>query len=158
MRQDIIFKGNGIYDEPLKPEEIIRLPLSFAAMTPGQNYSRYFQMKYPSADSPVPIVDWKETHFIFTELALRGEFVNVTANDAINAVRSSYGLQSLASVDLWVFLHERDKELFCQGQRLMDQNRFSDVLNWHLLNSETWHYLPVPFEEVLINPNYPWNK
>ena len=47
------------------------------------------------------------------------------------------------------------EELFCQGQRLIDQNRFSDVLNWHLPDSETWHYLPVPFEEVLNNPNYP---
>ena len=148
-------QGNGIYDGPLEPEEIIRLPLSVAAMTPGQSYSRYFQMKYPFADSPVPIIDWKETHLILAELALRGESVNVTAIDAINAVRSSHGLQLLTSVDYEVLLHERDKELFCQGQRLIDQNRFSNILNWHLPDSETWHYLPVPFEEVLNNPNYP---
>ena len=148
-------QGNGIYDGPLEPEETIRLPLSVAAMTPGQSYSRYFQMKYPFADSPVPIIDWKETHLILAELALRGESVNVTAIDAINAVRLSHGLQLLTSVDYEVLLHERDKELFCQGQRLIDQNRFSDILNWHLPDSETWHYLPVPFEEVLNNPNYP---
>ena len=148
-------QGNGMYDGPLEPEEIVRLPLSVAAMTPGQSYSRYFQMKYPFANSPVSIIDWKETHLILAELALRGESVNVTAIDAINAVRSSHGLQSLASVDYEVLLHERDKELFCQGQRFIDQNRFSDVLNWHLPDSETWHYLPVPFEEVLNNPNYP---
>ena len=148
-------QGNGIYDGPLEPEEIVRLPLSVAAMTPGQSYSRYFQMKYPFADSPVPIIDWKETHLILAELALRGESVSVTAIDAINAVRSAHGLQLLTSVNYEVLLHERDKELFCQGQRLIDQNRFSDVLNWHLPDSETWHYLPVPFEEVLNNPNYP---
>ena len=148
-------QGNGIYDGPLEPEETIRLPLSVAAMTPGQSYSRYFQMKYPFADSPVPIIDWKETHLILAELALRGESVNVTAIEAINAVRLSHGLQLLTSVDYEVLSHERDKELFCQGQRLIDQNRFSDILNWHLPDSETWHYLPVPFEEVLNNPNYP---
>ena len=148
-------QGNVMYDGPIEPEEIIRLPLSVAAMTPGQSYSRYFQMKYPLANSPVSIIDWKETHLILAELALRGESVNVTAIDAINAVRSSHGLQSLASVDYEVLLHERDKELFCQGQRLIDQNRFSDILNWHLPDGDTWHYLPVPFEEVLNNPNYP---
>ena len=148
-------QGNGIYDGQLEPEETIRLPLSVAAMTPGQSYSRYFQMKYPFADSPVPIIDWKETHLILAELALRGESVNVTAIEAINAVRLSHGLQLLTSVDYEVLSHERDKELFCQGQRLIDQNRFSDILNWHLPDSETWHYLPVPFEEVLNNPNYP---
>ena len=148
-------QGNGMYDGPIEPEEIVRIPLSVAAMTPGQSYSRYFQMKYPFANSPVSIIDWKETHLILAELALRGESVNVTAIDAINAVRSSHGLQSLASVDYEVLLHERDKELFCQGQRLIDQNRFSDVINWHLPDGETWHYLPVPFEEVLNNPNYP---
>ena len=148
-------QGNGIYDGPLEPEEVIRLPLSVATMTPGQSYSRYFQMKYPFANSPVPIIDWKETHLILAELALRGESVNLTAIDAINAVRSSHGLQLLTSVNYEVLLQERDKELFCQGQRLIDQNRFSDVLNWHLPDGETWHYLPVPFEEVLNNPNYP---
>jgi hypothetical protein len=148
-------QGNGMYDGPIEPEEIVRIPLSVAAMTPGQSYSRYFQMKYPFANSPVSIIDWKETHLILAELALRGESVNVTAIDAINAVRSSHGLQSLASVDYEVLLHERDKELFCQGQRLIDQNRFSDVINWHLPVDDTWHYLPVPFEEVLNNPNYP---
>ena len=148
-------QGNGMYDGPIEPEEIVRIPLSVAAMTPGQSYSRYFQMKYPFANSPVSIIDWKETHLILAELALRGESVNVTAIDAINAVRSSHGLQSLASVDYEVLLHERDKELFCQGQRLIDQNRFSDVINWHLPDGDTWHYLPVPFEEVLNNPNYP---
>ena len=148
-------QGDGVYNPPSEPQESSRILLSAAAMTPGQNYTRYFQMKYPFADSPVPIIDWKENHLILAELALRGESVNVTAIDAINVVRSSHGLQSLTSVDYEVLLHERDKELFCQGQRLIDQNRFSDVLNWHLPESDTWHYLPVPFEEVLNNPNYP---
>ena len=62
---------------------------------------------------------------------------------------------SLGSIDFNLLLHERDKELFCQGQRLIDQNRFPDLLSWHIIGEGTWHYLPVPFEEELSNPNYP---
>ncbi len=65
------------------------------------------------------------------------------------------GLSSLGSIDFNLLLHERDKELFCQGQRLIDQNRFPDLLSWHIIGEGTWHYLPVPFEEELSNPNYP---
>ena len=148
-------QGDGIYNGPLEPEESIRVSMSTAAMTPGQSYVRYFQMKYPSADSPISIINWQENHLILAELALRSESVSVTALDAINAVRTSHGLFSLESVDFNVLLHERDKELFCQGQRLIDQNRFPDLLNWHMLDIGTWHYLPVPYEEELNNPNYP---
>ena len=147
-------QGDGVYNAPTEPEESIRVPIAAAAMTPGQSYVRYFQMKYPNADSPISIINWQENHLVLAELALRSESVNVTALDAINAVRSSYGLSSLESVDLDVLIHERDKELFCQGQRLIDQNRFSGNLNWHLPDN-TWHYLPIPFEEELNNPNYP---
>ena len=73
----------------------------------------------------------------------------------MNIVRSSYGLQNIENIDLNILLHERDKELFCQGQRLIDQNRFSDLLPWHISGDNTWHYLPIPYEEELSNPNYP---
>ena len=112
-------------------------------------------MKYPNADSPIPIINWQENHLIIAELALRNESVSVSALDAVNAVRASQGLSSLGSIDFNLLLHERDKELFCQGQRLIDQNRFPDLLSWHIIGEGTWHYLPVPFEEELSNPNYP---
>ncbi len=148
-------QGDGIYNGPSEPEEIARLLMSAAAMTPGQSYVRYFQMKYPDADSPIPIINWQENHLIIAELALRNESVSVSSLDAVNAVRASHGLSSLGSIDFNLLLHERDKELFCQGQRLIDQNRFSDLLSWHIIGEGTWHYLPVPFEEELSNPNYP---
>ena len=90
-----------------------------------------------------------------TKLELRDESVNVSAVDAVNAVRAFHGLSSLDSIDLNLLLHERDKELFCQGQRLIDQNRFPDLLSWHISGENTWHYLPIPYEEELANPNYP---
>ena len=148
-------QGDGVYNGPTEPEESVRLPMSAASMTPGVEYVRYFQTKYPDADSPISIINWQENHLILAELALRNEAVGVSALDAVNAVRASYGLFSLESIDFSVLLHERDKELFCQGQRLMDQNRFPDELPWHMLGTETWHYLSIPYEEELANPNYP---
>ena len=150
-----IGQGDGVYNAPTESEESIRLSMSVAGMTPGQSYSRYFQTKYPEADSPISIINWQETYLILAELALRGETVNMSALDAVNTVRNFYGLQSIENIDFSILLHERDKELFCQGQRLVDQNRFSDLISWHISGENTWHYLPVPYEEELSNPNYP---
>ena len=101
------------------------------------------------------IINWQETYLILAELALRGETVNMSALDAVNTVRNFYSLQSIENIDFSILLHERDKELFCQGQRLVDQNRFSDLISWHISGENTWHYLPVPYEEELSNHNYP---
>ena len=109
-------QGNGMYDGPIEPEEIVRIPLSVAAMTPGQSYSRYFQMKYPFANSPVSIIDWKETHLILAELALRGESVNVTAIDAINAVRSSHGFNHLQVLIMRSFCTNGIRNYFAKGR------------------------------------------
>ena len=92
---------------------------------------------------------------MLAELALQGQSVGVSALDAVNAVRAANGISNLVNIDLNVLLHERDKELFCQGQRIIDQNRHADLLNWHLGESLTWHFLPIPYEEELANPNYP---
>ena len=92
---------------------------------------------------------------MLAELALQGQSVGVNALDAVNAVRAAHGISNLGIVDLSILLHERDKELFCQGQRIIDQNRHADLLSWHLGESTTWHFLPIPYEEELANPNYP---
>ena len=87
--------------------------------------------------------------------AQTGENAGISATDAINAVRAAYGISPLSETNLEVLIQERDKELFCQGQRLIDQNRFSETLDWHLIDSDTCHYLPIPYEEELAYPNYP---
>ena len=148
-------QGDGNYNGPTEPEESVRLSMSVAGMTPGESYSRYFQTKYPNADSPISIINWQETYLIIAELSLRGESVNISAIDAVNSVRSNYGLEALDEIDLNTLLHERDKELFCQGQRIIDQNRFPELLSWHISGLDTWHYLPIPYEEELSNPLYP---
>ena len=124
-------------------------------MTPDTPYMRYYQTKYPDSDSPLNVINWQENHLMLAELALQGQSVGVSALDAVNAIRTAHGISNLDYVDLTILLHERDKELFCQGQRIIDQNRHSDLINWHLGEGATWHYLPIPYEEELANPNYP---
>ena len=149
-----IGQGDGVYNSALEPEESARIKVSAAPMSPDTPYMRYYQTKYPDSDSPITVISWQENHLMLAELALEGQSVSVSALDAVNTVRAAHGISNLDNMDFSVLLHERDKELFCQGQRIIDQNRHSDILNWHLGES-TWQLLPIPFEEELANPNYP---
>ena len=149
-----IGQGDGVYNSALEPEESARIKVSAAPMSPDTPYMRYYQTKYPDSDSPITVISWQENHLMLAELALEGQSVSVSALDAVNAVRTAHGISNLSEVNLSTLLHERDKELFCQGQRIIDQNRHSGVLNWHLGES-TWRFLPIPLEEQLANPNYP---
>ena len=40
-------QGNGMYDGPIEPEEIVRVPLSVAAMTPGQKLFKILSDEIP---------------------------------------------------------------------------------------------------------------
>lgn len=97
---------------------------------------------------------------MLAELSLRGESVSVSALDAVNTVRLVHNLSALESVDLDIIYTERDKELFCTGNRLPDQRRWN---NWHTTtNTDTdhevtifgaWKYLPISRSEKNSNPN-----
>jgi hypothetical protein len=79
---------------------------------------------------------------MLAELVLKG----VGTGDAlalVNANRTSHGLADLGSIDLAGLIIEREKELFCTGNRLPDQRRF-DL--WHL-GAGTWQYLPLTMSE-----------
>ena len=97
---------------------------------------------------------------MLAELALRGESVSVSALDAVNAVRFVHNLSALESIDLDIIYIERDKELFCTGNRLPDQRRWN---SWHTTTNTgtdheatiygTWNYLAVSRSEKNSNPN-----
>lgn len=86
---------------------------------------------------------------MLAELALRLDNDATRALTLVNEVRASRNLSPLSAVDLDVIYVERDKELFVQGQRLMDQRRFN---RWHL-PAGTWKYLEITERERLSNPN-----
>ena len=138
--------------------EVGRLPFQEAPMLTGTQ--RHIQTKYDESGDPINIISWQENHLILAELALRGESVSVSALDAVNAVRSVHNLSALESVDLDIIYTERDKELFCTGNRLPDQRRWN---SWHTTTNTgtdheatiygAWNYLPISRSEKNSNPN-----
>jgi hypothetical protein len=131
------------------PAEEARIQLDFVTGRDGNSYP--FQIKYPDPGSSFPIVTWQENNLMLAECVLRGSGAGTPAA-LVNAVRASHGLTALGLVDLSVIMVERDKELFCQGTRLIDQNR--NAVPWHL-GAGLWRYLPIPQSERDANPNLP---
>ncbi|MFA7228652.1 MAG: RagB/SusD family nutrient uptake outer membrane protein, partial [Melioribacteraceae bacterium] len=97
-----------------------------------------------------PIMTWQENNLMVAECALRGNGAG-NALTLVNAVRASHSLDPLASIDLDGVMIERDKELFVQGTRLMDQHRTGA---WHIAGN-VWRYMPIPRNERNANPNLP---
>jgi len=130
------------------PLEANRVAIDTIRSTQIPDSLRDFQVKYTTNASPIPVMTWQENELMLAELALRGQSTG-DALTRVNAVRASHGLADLTAVDLDVIYEERDKELFVQGNRLMDQRRFD---NWHLPDG-TWKYLPITADERNNNPN-----
>lgn len=152
------------------PAESSRIPLEGmdadgAYGVPDSAAIEFGQGKYQSEDSPVNFLSWQENHLIRAELELRGFDAGgdsgANASDAldfVNDVRSSFGLSDLSSVDLETIADERDRTLFANGDRLVDQRRFdASILDWHLVDdgprTTTWQHLPINQQERSANPN-----
>lgn len=129
------------------PAEAVRIPIERAPSAAGTVF--YRQAKYPDRESPMPVITWQENHLMRAELALRLNNDAQAALALVNEVRASHNLAALSEVNLDVIYEERDKELFVQGQRLIDQRRFN---RWHL-PAGTWKYLEITERERLSNPN-----
>jgi hypothetical protein len=129
-------------------KETARIKISTVKGTSGKTY--YWQTKYPDKGSSFVMMTWKENNLMRAELILRGN-ASGDALALVNAVRASYSLSNLTSIDLAGLMVERDKEMFCQGTRLIDQNRTGGV-PWHLAAS-VWRYMPIPQTERDANPN-----
>ncbi len=128
------------------PKEANRIKIAPTTGTSGKTY--YYQNVFSSRESPFPITSWQENTLMLAEIDVRnGDTASALAR--INALRASYGLDPLASVDLDVIYVERDKTLFLTGMRLIDQNRFD---RWHL-GPDTWRYLPITERERNANSN-----
>lgn len=112
--------------------------------TGGASYVR--QAVYLEDADPIPFISWQENSLIRAEAALDDNQAGV-ALGFINEARGS--LDDLESADLDVLIDQRDKILFTQGARLVDQRRFDQ---WHL-GPDTWQYLPITQTERNSNPN-----
>lgn len=145
------------------PQELNRIPLvgvtqdaSFVGLD-DPTAIEFAQDKYPSRGTPVAVISWQENHLMLAEIAQR-DGDSDTALNLVNAVRASHDIDPLDSVDLPTLIAERDKELFAEGARLLDQRRVEDsILPWHLPETvgaqQTWQFLPITQQERNDNPN-----
>lgn len=125
----------------------------------GNGAPIFRQNKYFEAKSPIDIMTWQEVRLMKAELVIRlaPNTPRLSKDDStkvlgyINDVRTSHGLEERTKVALDSIIVERDKELFCTGNRLIDQNRFN---RWHLAG-DTWHFLPITTGERSRNKNLP---
>ncbi len=127
------------------PNEANRVQLK--EVKDGETLLGIGQDKYSTEGSPIPYISWQENELMLAEIELREG--GGDALSRINAVRASHSIDPLSSVDMDVLIAERDKELFLQGRRLIDQRRFNI---WHL-GGGTQQYFPIPEDERNANPN-----
>lgn len=130
------------------PKEAGRLKIG--TVKGSDNLTYYWQLKYPDKFNNFPIMTWQENNLMIAECSLRGSGSG-NALALVNAVRTSRSLDALTTIDVNGIMVERDKELFVQGTRLMDQHRTG---TWHLTGNE-WRYMPIPRNERNANPNLP---
>jgi hypothetical protein len=130
------------------PKEAARIKLGTVKGTDNLTY--YWQNKYPEKNNHFPVMTWQENNLMIAECALRGSGSG-NALALVNEVRAGYSLDNLASIDLAGIMVERDKELFVQGNRLVDQHRTG---TWHIAG-DVWRYMPIPRSERNGNPNLP---
>lgn len=130
------------------PKEANRIKLGTVKGT--DNITYYWQLKYPDKFNNFPIMTWQENNLMIAECALRGSGTG-NALTLVNAVRASRSLDPLTTINIDGIMVERDKELFVQGNRLMDQHRTG---TWHIPGN-VWRYMPIPRNERNANPNLP---
>lgn len=123
----------------------------------------FYQTKYATGASPIPIASYKEAQLIIAEVSGGQTAVNI-----INASRAAAGLPSFQSSDATVIanqvIEERRRVLFLEGQHLNDVRR----LNLPLVPAAGLQYstvyakggvygtercMPLPDVERLNNPN-----
>ena len=127
--------------------EVARIQIERLSGRGGREFWR--QVRYPDIDTPINFISWQENELIRAEIELRGG----SAADAltrVNTIRGSFGIGPLSAIDAAELNREREKTLFAQGLRLVDQRRFNQ---FHLGN-DAWHYLPIPASERRNNPNF----
>lgn len=115
----------------------------------------FYQDKYPTADTPIPMASWNEAQLIIAEA--RPD----QAIAAINRLRASQGIPAVTAEEsqniMALVLEERRRQLFSEGHRLNDMLRhdipFPTGVNHKGQPWGTQTCMPLPRQEKLNNPN-----
>lgn len=131
-----------------------RLPMENSGETGHDGATElWYQLKFPAADSPIPMASWEEAQLIIAEAR------PAEAEAAINRLRSSQGLPAyVPSGDVLAdVVEERRRQLFSEGHRLNDMLRhdipFPAGFNH---KGQAWGpitCMPIPDQERQNNPN-----
>ena len=88
----------------------------------------YQQALYPTPDVDLPFITWQENALIQAEVALLEDADADAAEAFVNPVLADRGFDEIGAADpdltQEALIQIRDRELFTQGQRLVDQRRF----------------------------------
>jgi hypothetical protein len=137
-----------------------------SSLSPYTGYNAKKYMFGPETITDQADVNFKEIRYAeillgYAEAIMNGatEKANITGLQALNLVRKRAGLNDIASLSFGAIVHERQVELALEGFRIFDLVRWGiakDVLG---VNFDVNHdeYLPIPMNEILINPNLEQN-
>lgn len=155
-------------DDPVTGEHDPRVPVSdFQGFSSNGQDSLFFQEKYATAETDMPLVKWQEMHLILAEEAWRNGQLS-EAESHINAVRRAAGLPDYSadnSTDVRdQLIHERLATLAFEGRRWMDARRFSEEFDdISILPDDRWspevsdqpvtRLWPIPNSECEANEN-----
>lgn len=129
--------------DPVSGSSDPRVPVSdFQGFSSNGQDSLFFQQKYPTADSDIPLVKWQEMELIVAEHEWRNGDPD-GARPHINAVRSAAGLpdfQGTTSTEVRdQLVYERLAEFAFEGRRWPDSRRFSDEFgDIQILPDDRW--------------------
>ena len=134
-----------------------RVPVEFSGLKGHDGATdHWFQLKYNTADAPIPMASWEEAQLIIAE-ARPAEAVA-----RINALRAAQGLPALVpsgASPLELVIEERRRQLFSEGHRLNDMLRhnieFPQGVNHKGQAYGPITCMPLPDQERQNNPNIP---
>ncbi|MDR1455517.1 MAG: RagB/SusD family nutrient uptake outer membrane protein [Tannerella sp.] len=153
--ETIVMEGDMLFGLPYDP--------AWSPYT-GYNTKKYMygpEIPTSETDANYKVIRYAEILLSYAEAIQNGaaEKANITGLQALNAVRQRAGLQAIAALSFEAIVHERRVELAVEGLRFPDLVRWGiakEVLgaNFDVNRDE---YLPIPFSEILINPNLQQN-
>lgn len=132
--------------------------------TTGAKVLFFAQLKYTSADQPIPIASGKEAQLISAEGDIDAGHPDL-AVDKINAIRTTYGMAPYTGAEdattvKALLIEERRRDLWLEGQRLGDVQRYGIALKpapgQPFVFGGTYGTttcLPLPDAEKQANPN-----
>lgn len=154
---DQINTSEGYLIDPYTDELDFRVPIAHEEGALGVDgiTPHFSEMKYTELGDDIRLTHWQEMRLIEAEIYYKKDRYG-EALDQINEIRTAAGLSGHGmpvdkSKILEYILHERFTEMFLEGQRLNDLNRYDLIRD--ILGPNRAKKLPISINEVNANSN-----